>query len=76
MNYFEKVQDSIKKSAKKKIYDKINRNFYTYGENPYYDMIISNCVFCDMFPEEVPNKFDFCGFNRSLYSLYEEQAAG
>lgn len=42
---------------------------YWYGENPYADTLIENALFCDLFPEEVPDKRDFHGFCRYNYSL-------
>lgn len=42
---------------------------YWYGDNPYTDMLIENALFCDMFPEEVPDKRNFYGFCRYDYEL-------
>ena len=42
---------------------------YWYGETPYADMLIENALMCDMFPEEVSDTENFCGFRRSDYAL-------
>ena len=42
---------------------------YWYGENPYSDILIENALFCDMFPEEVPDKGNYYGFCRYDYDL-------
>lgn len=42
---------------------------YWYGENPYSDMLIENALYCDMFPEDIPDNRNYHGFNRTLYSL-------
>ena len=46
----------------------LTRGYY-YGENPFADMLIENALFCDMFPEEVPDPQNFFGFCRSAYSI-------
>lgn len=46
---------------------------YLYGKNPYADMQIENAIFCDMFPEEVPDPNNFCGFCRADYSLSRQE---
>ncbi len=51
------------------ITDKKDNKQYKYGENPYMDMQIHNCVYVDMFPEEVEDKTNFYGFNRDNYIL-------
>ena len=45
------------------------RKGYRYGENPFADMQIENALFCDMFPEDVPDPKNYYGFSRSAYSL-------
>lgn len=40
-----------------------------YGQNAYADMLIENALFCDMYPDDVPNREDFHGFCRSNYFL-------
>ena len=42
---------------------------YWYGQNAYADMLIENALFCDMYPDDVPNREDFHGFCRSNYVL-------
>lgn len=42
---------------------------YWYGENAYVDMLIENAIFCDIFPEDVPDIRDYHGFDRSAYYL-------
>lgn len=42
---------------------------YWYGQNAYADMLIENALFCDMYPDDVPNREDFHGFCRSNYFL-------
>lgn len=71
MNYFEKTKKAITESRGKKIFDIKSGKSYLYKENPYFDMMIENCVFCDMFPEEVKNKANFYGFERENYILSE-----
>jgi len=47
---------------------------YWYGENPHADTLIENALFCDMFPEEVPDKSNFHGFCRYDYDLSHASA--
>lgn len=42
---------------------------YWYGENAYADMLIENAIFCDLFPEDVPDIRNYYGFDRSAYYL-------
>ena len=69
MNFFNKARKAIRESEGHSVLIKETGKIYKYGENPYYDEVISNCLMCDMFPEEVKNANDFYKFNRSEYVL-------
>ena len=73
MNIFEKI-NAVKESAPRHHIsgDNLIRGYW-YGENPFADMLIENALFCDMFPEEVPDPQNFFGFCRSAYSLSRAQ---
>ena len=42
---------------------------FFYGDNSFVDTLIENALFCDMFPEDVPDPNNFFGFCRADYSL-------
>ena len=69
MNILEKTQTAIQQSKGRKVKEAKTGNVFLYGENPWADMNIVNCIFCDMFPEEVKNPSNFYGFNRNDYIL-------
>lgn len=69
MKYFEKLTIAMNESRKKKVLDKKTGKEYEYGENPYYNMVIENCIFCDMFSDEVKDQNNFYGFNREHYAI-------
>lgn len=51
------------------IKDKNTGMVYKYGDNPYVDMCIENCVFVDSNTDIVENPDDYFGFNRSNWEL-------
>lgn len=69
MKLSEKMQEAIRQSKGRKIKELKTGTIFSYGENPYADMQIENCLFCDMFPEEVKNPSNYYGFNRNDYIL-------
>lgn len=69
MTHQEKI-NAVKRAAKRRhISGGELSHGYWYGENPYSDALIENALYCDMFPEDVPDIRDYHGFNRTLYSL-------
>ena len=42
---------------------------YWYGDNPYTDMLIEIALYCDMFPDDVLNKRNYYGFDRTVYCI-------
>ena len=69
MTYKEKL-DAVRKAAPRHHISggELCRGYW-YGENPYSDMLIENALYCDMFPEDIPDNRNYHGFNRTLYSL-------
>ena len=69
MTYTEKI-DAVKYAAHRRHISggELSRGYW-YGENPYSDTLIENALYCDMFPEDVPDNRNYHGFNRTLYSL-------
>lgn len=57
------------KTGKYILIDKKDNKQYKYGDNPYYDMQIGNCLFVDMFPEEIKENDNFYGCKRSNYII-------
>ena len=69
MTYTEKI-DAVRHAAHRRhISGGDLPSGYWYGETPYADMLIENALYCDMFPEDVPDIRNYHGFNRTLYSL-------
>ena len=69
MTYTEKI-DAVRHAAHRRhISGGDLPSGYWYGENPYADMLIENALYCDMFPEDVPDIRNYHLFNRTLYSL-------
>ena len=69
LTYLEKLNAVKAKAPRAHISGgELSRGYY-YGENPFADMLIEGALFCDMFPEEVPDPENFFGFRRSAYSV-------
>jgi len=70
MNKLEECMKIVKEEAtKKKIKNKKTGEVFVYGQNPFADMEIMNCVYVDFYPDKVKNKQDFFGFNRDKWEV-------
>lgn len=69
MNIYEKYEAAKNAAARHHISGGSLSRGYWYGENPFADMLIENALFCDMFPDDVPDPENFFGFSRSAYNL-------
>ena len=63
MTLTEKYNQAIRKAKNKVLTIKSTGESYKYGDNPYYDMIIENCVYYDLFAGDNPY------FERNDYTL-------
>ena len=69
MTHIEKIKAAMNAAQGHYISGRNLPSVYLYGKNPYADMQIENAIFCDMFPEEVPDPNNFYGFCRADYFL-------
>lgn len=66
------MANEVKKEAESKKYiitDVKTGQSFKYGDDPYMDQQLENCLFVDLFQDIVPDKADYYGFNRNQYLI-------